>query len=157
MSSTQQLKNIASYVIDKDKIDNIEKLAKDVESFFLNSFDERFPDIQLSNTDKDALTHFYGQTLSQQQEGTIPTVLAGLFNELRGFKRGYTPKSIVADLINNMSAVLPDLGEQQQENYGNILTGLIQNPNSTVPNELLQKIVDYGLNYTVDPPERQKY
>ena len=121
------------------------------------TFDERFPEIQLTDTDKDALTHFYGQTLSQQQEGTVPTILAGLFNELRGLKRGYTSESVMADLINNMSAVLPDLGEQQQENYGNILTGLIQNPNSTVPNELLQKIVDYGLNYTVDPPERQKY
>ena len=157
MTSTEQLKNIASYVIDEDKIDNIEKLAKDVEQFFLKDFTTRFPGIELTDTDKDALTHFYGQTLSQQQEGTFPTILAGLFNELRGARRGYTAKSIMADLINNMSAVLPDFGEQQQEKYGNILSNLIQNSDAKVSNELLQEIVDYGLNYTVDPPAKQRY
>jgi hypothetical protein len=157
MPSTEQLKNAASYVFSENKISNIEKLASDVEKFFLNNFDERFPEIQLTETDKDALTHFYGQTLSQQQEGTFPTILAGLFNELRGLKRGYTSKSVMADLINNMSAVLPDFGVKQQKKYGDIISGLIQNPESTVSNKLLQEIVDYGLDYTVDPPARQKY
>ena len=134
MPSTKQLKNAASYVFGENKISNIEKLATDVEKFFLNNFDERFPEIQLTDTDKDALTHFYGQTLSQQQEG-----------------------SVMADLINNMSAVLPDFGVKQQKKYGNIISGLIQDPESKVSNKLLQEIVDYGLDYTVDPPARQKY
>ena len=157
MTSTEQLKNIASYVIDEDKIDNIEKLATDVEKFFLKDFSTRFPDVKLTDTDKDALTHFYGQTLSQQQEGTFPTILAGLFNELRGARRGYTAKSIMADLIINMSAVLTDFGELLQEKYGNVLSNLIQNPDAKVSNELLQEIVDYGLDYTVDPPAKQTY
>tara|TARA_Y100001963_G_scaffold24144_1_gene32405 strand:- start:3113 stop:3595 length:483 start_codon:yes stop_codon:yes gene_type:complete len=157
MPSTEQLKNIASQFIEKDRIDNIENLASDVEKFFLTNFDDRFPGIDLTDTDKDALTHFYGQTISQQEEGTVPTILAGLFNELRGLSRGYTTKSVIADLINNMSAVLPDVGQQQQEKYGNILSGLIQNPESTIPNQELQQLIDYGLQWTVDPPEKQKY
>ncbi len=40
MPSTEQLKNAASYVFSENKISNLEKLASDVEKFFLNTFDE---------------------------------------------------------------------------------------------------------------------
>lgn len=157
MASTEQLKELASYVFDKEKIDNIEKLATDVEKFFLSDFDARFPNTNLTDTDKDALTHFWGQTLSQKEEGTVPTILAGLFNELRGLRRGYTAESVMADLVNNMSAVLPDFGEKQQQSYGDVLLKLIADPNLKVSDEELQQIIDYGLKWTMDPPERQKY
>ena len=154
---TEEAKKLAGYIIDEEKIDNIESLAHNVEDFWLNQFSKRFPNIDISRTDKDALTHFWGQTLSQQQEGTTPTVLAGLFNELRGVTRGYTPKSIIADLINNISAVLPDLGEKQQADYGSLLSQLVQNPDATMSEDQMQKIIDYGLFWTVNPPETQRY
>ena len=83
--------------------------------------------------------------------------MAGLFNELRGLRRGYTAESVMADLVNNMSAVLPDFGEKQQQSYGDVLLKLIADPNLKVSDEELQQIIDYGLKWTMDPPERQKY
>ena len=112
--------------------------------------------MNISKTDLDALTHYFGNVLSQQKYGTPLTFIGGLFNEARGLRRGNKVKGTLVDLINNMSGISPDiLGNQ--EKYTNILSSLIQDPNFKVSDEDMVGLLQHGLGWTVDPPEREKY
>ena len=86
----------------------------------------------------------------------MPTFLAGLFNEIRGTYRGNKVKGTVVDLINNMSALSPDL-TGEQEKYVNIIISLINDPNYKPSNKQLEGLIDHALKWTTDPPDREVY
>ena len=165
--NTEDFKELANLMIPKDKTEGIENLSGDVEDFWFKDFYDRFPGkfkdspdaktlMNVSKTDLDALTHYYGQSLSQQEYGTMPTLLAGLFNEARGTWRGNKVKGTIFDLINNISGLSPDISGEQ-EKYTNILSSLIEDPNFKVSDEDMVGLLQHGLGWTFDPPERETY
>ena len=164
---TEEIRQLSNLIMAKDKTEGIENLAGGVEDFWFKDFYDRFPGkfkdspdaktlMNVSEIDLDALTHYYGQALSQQKYGTMPTLLAGLFNEARGTYRGNKVGGTVVDLINNISGLSPDISGEQ-EKYTNILSSLIEDPNFKVSDEDMVGLLQHGLGWTVDPPEREKY
>ena len=171
-----------SAILSQGKVEGIENLAENVQDYFLgktkineagdmtynvgglwDKFPGKFKDapgnktlMNISETDLDAVTHYYGQGLSQKEHGTMPTLLAGLFNEARGTYRGNKVGGTIIDLINNMSGLSPD-SSGEQEKYINILSSLIKDPNFKVSDEDMVGLLQHGLGRTLDPPEREMY
>ena len=83
------------------------------------------------------------------------TLLAGLFNEARGLYRGNRWGGTKVDLINNFAA-LQDSNNKKSE-YGNILSQLIQDETYKPSNEEMLAMINYALEQTEDPPEREMY
>tara|TARA_R100000808_G_scaffold9185_1_gene25378 strand:- start:36 stop:572 length:537 start_codon:yes stop_codon:yes gene_type:complete len=173
--SSKKAKELASLVWPKEDVEGIENLADDLGNLFfgkaipnpktgvlehnVGGFWDRFPqynETNLPETDLDALEHYYGQALAQHRYGTMPALLAGLFNEVRGTYRGNRVEGTIVDLINNFSALSPDF-TGEQEKYVNIVDSLISNPNYTPTNNQLQNLINHALEWTVDPPEREMY
>jgi len=154
----------------QNTVKTYENLAKDVEDVFgdanLSEFEKRFPQfvdapdrktlMNLTETDLDALIHYYGQALSQKKYGSVNTILAGLMNEIRGTYRRNKLGGTIVDLINNMSAVSPDFSGEQADNLL-ILEKLMGDENYTPSNEEMTGFLQHGLDWTVDPPKREKY
>ena len=126
-------------------IKRIEDLAKDVDDFFTP---KEFPN--LSRSERDALRHYYGQGLAQRRFWTPITYLAGLYNEARGIKKGHRPQSILSDLINNMSALSPDITGKQGKHLDFFEELLYENPTYTQPE--MQDFIKHGLSWTINPP-----
>ena len=174
MSYTKKAKDVSDVVFGENVANDIEKLAQNVEGYFFNDFGKLISKRQggikhvladkygldtlgvntsPSNTDLDALTHYYGQALSQKKYGTMPTLVAGLFHELRGLKRGYGYKSGIIDILNNLSSLSPDI-TGEQEKYKTILDSLMNSSNTKVSDEDLIGLINHGLKWTANPPER---
>ena len=165
MSVGKYARDTVDYFYGDDTASGIEDLASNVEDFWFDDFYKRFPQFEdapnrktlmnVSETDLDALTHFYGNVLSQEQYGTPLTLLAGLFNEARGLYRGNRWGGTKVDLINNFAA-LQDSNNKKSE-YGNILSQLIQDETYKPSNEEMLAMINYALEQTEDPPEREMY
>jgi len=173
--STDAAKKIASHLFSREDVDGIENLAKAFTRLFyghaekdpqtgklvhnIDGFYDRFPQYNKSNlpeTDLDALEHYYGQALSQKKYGTMPTFLAGLFNEVRGTWRGNRAEGTIVDLINNASALAPDFTGEQNKHLS-VIDSLLSDPKYKPTNEQLQDLIDHGLKWTADPPKRELY
>ena len=123
-SNTDKLVDIAEMlgIVNSEDVIDIENIAKEVEHFWFGDksygFNKKFPQfidgpdketvMHVTEEDKDLLTHYYGTALSQKQEGTKNTFLAGLFHEFRGYRRGHTIEDTISDLFNNFSSLSPD-------------------------------------------------
>ena len=153
MSVGKYARDTVDYFYGDDTASGIEDLASNVEDFWFDDFYKRFPQFEdapnrktlmnVSETDLDALTHFYGNVLSQEQYGTPLTLLAGLFNEARGLYRGNRWGGTKVDLINNFAA-LQDSNNKKSE-YGNILSQGRDIATQELDDELVGLAIDEAL------------
>ena len=151
-------------------IQDIHKQTKDIQRYvryLANPYKGeayQIEDKPISSTDADALQHFYGCKIIADKYGVPKSLLAGLFHELEGMELGHTTKSIKADIINNISGLMmggnaPKYNTDQllallEKNYSTSLYG--DEPLSIEDKTILDGLLTYGLDWTVDPPRSSK-
>ena len=174
-SNTDKLVDIAEMlgIVNSEDVIDIENIAKEVEHFWFGDksygFNKKFPQfidgpdketvMHVTEEDKDLLTHYYGTALSQKQEGTKNTFLAGLFHEFRGYRRGHTIEDTISDLFNNFSSLSPDFtGEQEKylKTFEKMLYGDANDAKSISDQEIIN-MIEHAKAWTMDPPTRYKY
>ena len=174
-SKSDKLIDIAEMlgIVNKEDVIDIENLATEVEHFWFtddsSGFNSKFPQfidapgrktvMHVTEEDKDLLTHYYGTALSQKKEGTMNTLLAGLFHELRGYQRGHTIEDTISDLVNNFSSLSPDFTGEQEKHLETFERMLYGNPDdaSSLNEEDVIEMIEHAKAWTMDPPTKFKY
>ena len=171
--------------VEKNNILNaadINQLAQEINAYFYNlstpgggnpesrtGFKRELPyeidGVPLTSSDTDALQHFFGSAITQDKYGTVSSLLGGLVHEVEGVFDRHTAKSIGADLINNLSGLWAgssapkfDTDELLRLLKKNLLSSYNQGEPLTIDEKsILDGMLQYGLDWTMDPPKDAFY
>ena len=119
---------------------------------------------QLTGSDTDALQHFYGSQIVADKYGVGKSILSGLAHEFEGILERHSAEAIGKDFLNNISGIF--MGDNAPKYNTDELYRLLEknhsynfyggNPLTLDEKTILDGLLQYGLDWTMDPPENSR-